>query len=65
MTDFDHTLTKAYFEDGSKADTSFKAIIDYKKTPKEVQDECGTLYRKYFPIERNPNLPLEEKKAHM
>ena len=65
MTDFDHTLTKARFPDGSAADTSFKGIIDYTKTPDRVKKECGVLYRKYLPIERNPNMPTEEKKAHM
>ena len=65
ITDFDHTLTKATMKDGSTADTSFKAIIDYKRTPEDVRKECSSLYKKYFPIERNPNLPVEEKSKHM
>ena len=65
MTDFDQTLTKAKFPDGSTADNSFKAIIDYKKTPSKVKEECGILFRKYLPIERNPNISLEEKSKHM
>jgi len=65
MTDFDHTLTKAFFKDGTRADTSFKGIIEYRKTPKEVQEECGKLFDKYFKIERNPNVPLDEKMHHM
>ena len=33
LTDYDQTLTKAKFTDGSPCDSSFKTIIDYDRTP--------------------------------
>jgi 5'-nucleotidase len=64
ITDFDRTLTKAYVN-GNK----FRSIIsqlyegnslteDYRKKAKSLQD-------KYYPIEINSDIPLDEKKKVM
>lgn len=34
LTDFDQTLTRQHLPDGSSADSVFKTIIKYKRTPK-------------------------------
>ena len=65
LADFDQTLTKARLPDGSDAHNSFKAIIDYPKTPENVKSGSQTLFDKYFPIERNPGIPISEKRVHL
>ena len=65
LTDYDQTLTKAKFVDGSTCDSSFKTLIDYRGTPQAVKDETAALYRHYIPIERDPTIPKHEKHAHL
>ena len=36
LTDFDQTLTRLKLPDGSSADSVFKTVIKYKRTPKSV-----------------------------
>ena len=61
LTDYDQTLTKALFSDGSPCDSSFKTIIDYRGTPEAVRKETTELYKKYYPIEKDLTIPAEEK----
>ena len=58
-------MTKATLPDGSAAHSSFKAIIDYAKTPEEVKAGSKVLFDKYFPIERNPGIRISEKRKHL
>ena len=65
LTDYDQTLTKAKFRDGSACDSSFKTVITYHGTPDSVQDLTTALYKKYFPIERDTTITREEKLVHL
>ena len=65
LTDYDQTLTKAKFSDGSPCDSSFKTIIDYRGTPKSVKEETAALYRHYLPIERDTRMSREDKMAEL
>ncbi len=65
LADFDNTLTKAF--------------VNWVKTPSLVSvvrwknwllwEQCAIddtkLFEKYYPIEKNPNIPVEEKKKYM
>ena len=65
MTDYDQTLTKLKFHDGSSGDNSFRTIINYEHTPPKVKIDTQALYKHYFPIERDLSLSKEEKAKHM
>ena len=61
LTDFDQTLTKAKFSDGTSCDSSFKALITYEGTPEQVRQKTTELYQRYIPIERDQSLSRAEK----
>ena len=65
LTDFDQTLTRLYLPDGSSADSVFKTIIKYNRTPKSVQDLTTQLFNKFYPLEQDPNISMEEKLTHL
>jgi|LauGreDrversion4_2_1035121.scaffolds.fasta_scaffold748517_1 hypothetical protein len=48
-----------------KADSSFKAISDSPFIPEDAKERNRQLYRKYSPIEKNPNVPHSEKSKLM
>ncbi|XP_003705181.1 cytosolic 5'-nucleotidase IIIB isoform X1 [Megachile rotundata] len=64
VTDFDLTLTKQHVN-GKKALSSFGIFSKSKQLPEIYAKESGRLYKKYRPIEIDPNLPLEEKAEAM
>lgn len=41
LTDYDQTLTKAMFHDGSACDSSFRTVIDYECTPEQVRKKTS------------------------
>lgn len=45
LTDYDQTLTKAKFTDGSPCDSSFKTVITYPGTPERVREKTTALYK--------------------
>ena len=65
MTDFDQTLTRFKLPDGNSADSVFKTIIKYQRTPKEIQELTTLLFNKYYPLEQNPHLSIDEKLLHL
>ncbi|KAL0839840.1 hypothetical protein ABMA28_016466 [Loxostege sticticalis] len=65
VTDFDHTLTKHSMENGSTVLTSFGMFRECPSIPQEYKDEDNRLADIYKPIERDPNMSLEEKTKHM
>lgn len=65
MTDFDQTLTKFFYLDNRKADSSFKAIQDSGFMPEEVKTVTRRLFDKYHPMEIDLTLPFDEKERHM
>jgi len=65
LTDYDQTLTKAKFVDGSPCDSSFKTVITHAKTPEDVRATTTALYKHYFPIERDTSLTRAEKLGHL
>jgi len=64
FTDFDFTLTNK-FQNGQKADNSFKAIERDGVVAKEFIEGCQKAREKYIPIEGNPLLSKEEKEGVM
>lgn len=65
LTDFDQTLTRFQLPDGRAADSVFKTIIKYQRTPKEIQELTTMLFNKYYPLEQNPHLSIDEKLLHL
>ena len=65
MTDFDQTLTKLYYLDNRKADSSFRAIQDSTFIPEDVKTLTRSLFEKYHPMEIDLTLPYDERERHM
>ena len=65
LTDFDKTITKSRFADGTKCDNSFKAILEYSGSPKDMHALSREDYKRYFPIYTDLSLPREERIRHM
>ena len=64
IADFDRTLTKA-FVDG-KPRSSLESVLEQEwYLGPEFSREAKKNFEKYYPIEQDPNLPLEEKKKAM
>ncbi|KOC70203.1 Cytosolic 5'-nucleotidase 3, partial [Habropoda laboriosa] len=64
VTDFDLTLTKQHVN-GKKALSSFGIFSKCKQLPQTYTMESGRLYKKYRPIEIDPNLSIDVKAKAM
>ena len=66
LSDFDRTLTKAFSNSENKR---WKLISVFKENPLGFSEEFCELeqknFEKYYPIENNPDLSLEEKNKYM
>ena len=61
LSDYDQTLTRAKFSDGSACDSTFKTVIMYPGTPENVREVTLKLYKRYHPIEKDQSLCRAEK----
>lgn len=64
VADFDRTLTKAFMK-GRKTQSSYAFIREGKYLKEEYEKQSHDLFNKYFPIEQDANIPLEEKNKKM
>ncbi len=64
LSDFDRTLTTAFI-DGEYVPSSVSALRDSKSLSPDFISKSQELYNKYHPIEMDPKIALEEKKAIM
>ncbi len=60
IADFDQTLTKAYTED-RKTVSSFAQIRDGGYLTDEYKKKAYELFDIYYPIEKDPTIPIKEK----
>ncbi|KAL4217216.1 7-methylguanosine phosphate-specific 5'-nucleotidase [Mactra antiquata] len=63
VADFDRTLTK-FTHRGSVCATCHN-VLEESGLPKEYKEKAYAIRDKYFPIETDPNLSIEEKIPHM
>jgi len=64
LTDFDNTLTKR-FVGGIKTPSIISILRDYNYLDEEYSNKAKEFFKKYNPIEENPNISYEEKKKVM
>ena len=64
LADFDKTLTKA-FVNGKSVPSMISILRDGNYLTKEYVEKARALSEKYYPIEVDPKIPLEEKKEVM
>ncbi|XP_055339985.1 7-methylguanosine phosphate-specific 5'-nucleotidase-like isoform X2 [Paramacrobiotus metropolitanus] len=64
VSDFDATLTR-YHREGKRCDTSYGILDTNQRMPSWFREECDKLRKKYYPIELDPLLSVEEKVPHM
>jgi len=64
ISDFDRTLTNA-FVDGKKVPSVISILREGPYLTKDYRERAIALFKKYSPIEINPEIPLEEKKRAM
>ncbi|KAM8713191.1 hypothetical protein ACLKA7_013493 [Drosophila subpalustris] len=65
VSDFDYTITKQRTEDNEAVLSSFGIFNTCKSLPSYYKDETDKLFRKYRPIEIDPNIPIGEKVEYM
>lgn len=65
VTDFDHTLTRHYMDNGSTVLTSYGMFKECPSVPQCYKDEENRLAEKYKPIEVDHLISDEEKIKHM
>ncbi|XP_034475881.1 7-methylguanosine phosphate-specific 5'-nucleotidase-like [Drosophila innubila] len=65
VSDFDFTITKQRTEDNEPVLSSFGIFNTCKSLPSHYRDETDKLFRKYRPIEIDPNMSTEEKVKYM
>ncbi len=61
VADFDKTLTRA-FVDGKAVQSIISILRDGDYISREYAEKSKALFAKYYPIERDPHIPIEEKK---
>lgn len=61
VSDFDFTITKQHFSDGTKMVSSFCILERCPSFPAEVLERTRELVRKYRPIEIDATIPIPEK----
>jgi len=64
ITDFDYTLTKSHL-DGARCTTCHGVIENYSRMPPLFREKQKQMFEKYYPIEIDPHLTVEEKLPHM
>jgi len=64
LTDFDRTLTSS-FVDGEKVPSLISILRNGDYLTADYAEKANQLYDKYYPIEVNPNIPIEERKKAM
>ncbi len=64
LSDFDRTLTKA-FVNNKKFPSIISQLYDGSHLTEDYTKKAQALRDKYYPIEINPNIPIEEKKKAM
>ena len=64
VTDFDRTLTKA-FVNGKKVRAIITQLYEGDALTSDYREKAQALQDKYYPIEVNPNISIEEKKKAM
>lgn len=65
VTDFDYTLTKQKTENGKPILSSFGMFNKCKSLPDDYLRESKKLFKKYRPIEINPNIAHDDKVKYM
>lgn len=63
-SDFDMTLTRKRFN-GEKGDSSFTVFHGSDKVTDEFTKESQEAFSYYHPIEKDPNIPVDEKMVKM
>jgi cytosolic 5'-nucleotidase 3 len=64
VSDFDFTISK-FMLNGNRAASCHKVIEDCGLLSPEYHDEAQALQKKYYPLEVDPSLSMEEKTKHM
>jgi 5'-nucleotidase len=64
LTDFDRTLTSAYYKD-QPSTALVSQLYSRKILPPAYAKRSSVLFEKYFPMETDPSLTLQEKEAAM
>ena len=64
LTDFDRTLTSS-FVNGEKVPSLISILRNGDYLTPDYAEKANQLYDKYYPIEVNPNISMEEKKKAM
>ncbi len=64
ITDFDRTLTKA-FVNGKKVRAIITQLYQSNYLTPDYRKKAQELHDKYYPIEVNPNIPMNKKKKAM
>lgn len=64
LADFDRTMTKA-FVDGKKVPSQISLLRDGDYLTPDYREKAHQLFDKYHAIEKDPNVPIEEKKKAM
>lgn len=65
VSDFDFTITRQHYPDGSQVLASFGIFDKCKSLPSWFREETDKLHKKYRPIEIDPHLPIDEKTKYM
>jgi len=60
IVDFDYTLTRAHRE-GNPVDCSWGVLENYSELPSSYHAKVQTVKSKYYPVEIDPKLTIEEK----
>jgi len=64
ITDFDYTLTKSHLN-GTRCTTCHGVIENYSRLPASFREKQKQMFEKFYPIEIDPHLTVEEKLPHM
>mmetsp|Transcript_13016 Transcript_13016/g.29583 ORF Transcript_13016/g.29583 Transcript_13016/m.29583 type:complete len:289 (-) Transcript_13016:68-934(-) len=61
VVDFDRTVTRAFTETGANAATCYGIVESFSGFTDEYKQKIQEIFEKYFPIEIDPKIPVEEK----
>ena len=64
IVDFDYTISRAHRE-GKPVDCSWGVLENFPDLPSSYMERVQVLRSKYYPIEIDPGLSIEEKVPHM
>ncbi len=65
LADFDRTLTKAFIKGKERFSSMISQLRDGRYLTEDYAPRAHTLFDEYHPIEIDPNITIEEKKAKM